>query len=223
MAKEKEEGSEVLEGLSKIEHFVEEKKQLLMIGGGVVAVLAVALVYVFAKWLPERNTNAQKAMYMAEIYFAEDSFELALNGNTTYKGFKQIASDFSFTNAANLSNYYAGICCLNLKKYSDAISYLGKASISDPIVGAVRLSALGDAYAESGKFDEAVKYYEKAANFSDNDKYTPYFLYKLGLAYEKQKKNSDAKSCYEKIRNNYPDSDEGRDIEKYIARVSAGS
>jgi tetratricopeptide (TPR) repeat protein len=100
---------------------------------------------------------------------------------------------------------------------------LDKFSTNDAILGALKLSATGDAYSETGKFDEAVKYYEKAANFSDNENYTPYFLFKTGLAYEKEKKYADAKKLYEKIRDQYPTSDEGHDIEKYIARASAGA
>ena len=38
-----------------------------------------------------------------------------------------------------------------------------------------------------------------------------------------QKKYADAKKQYETIRDKYPNSDEGRDIEKYIARASAGA
>jgi TolA-binding protein len=48
-------------------------------------------------------------------------------------------------------------------------------------------------------------------------------LLKAGLANEKQGKKDEAKKIYEKVRDNYPNSDEGRDIEKYIARVSAGA
>lgn len=225
MAEERENlGENIQENLSKLEQFVEEKKQPLMIGGGVLLVVAVALIYVFVKWLPERNVQAQKAMYMAEMAFAKDSFELALNGRagvgTPVTGFAEVTSKYSFTKAANLANYYAGICCLNLKKYDDAVKYLDKFSTKDPVIGAVKLSATGDAYMELGKTEEGIKYYEKAASFSDNETYTPYFLFKAGLAHEKKQDYASAKEYYEKVRDNYPKSDEARDIEKYIARAT---
>ncbi len=225
MAEERENlGENIQENLSKLEQFVEEKKQPLMIGGGVLLVVAVALIYVFVKWLPERNVQAQKAMYMAEMAFAKDSFELALNGRagvgTPVTGFAEVASKYSFTKAANLANYYAGICCLNLKKYDDAVKYLDKFSTKDAVIGAVKLSATGDAYMELGKTEEGIKYYEKAAAFSDNETYTPYFLFKAGLAHEKKQDYASAKEYYEKVRDNYPKSEEARDIEKYIARAT---
>lgn len=226
MAEELENASESFqEKVSNFEQFVEDKKKPLMIGGGVIAVLAAVLIYVFVVWIPSRNEAAQKAMYMAEFAFAKDSFNLALNGRPAgiapFAGFAEISSKYSFTKAANLANYYAGISCLNLKKYDEAVTYLNKFSTKDPVIGAVALNATGDALAEQGKLDDAIGYYSKAANFSDNDTYTPLFLLKAGNAAEKQKKYDDAKGYYEKIKEKYPNSEEGREIEKYIARVDA--
>ena len=210
----------IQDGIGKIERFVEENKQKVMIGGGVVALLIVGVIYLFAKYLPEQNLKAQKAMYMAEFAFAKDSFALALNGNAANKGFSQVANDYGWTASGKLANYYAGICALNLKKYDDAVKYLDKFSTSDPIIGALRLNALGDAKAELGNIDDAISSYEKAAAFSDNESYTPYYLFKAGLANEKAKKPEEAKKLYQQLKDKYPNSEEGRDIEKYIARVS---
>ncbi len=221
MAEEKETlGENLQDGLTKAEQFFEDNQKGVLIGGGIIGLIVVAVVYALVYWLPQENLKAQKAVYMAEFAFAKDSFNLALNGNAAYKGFSDVANKYSWTKTGNLANYYAGICCLNLKKYDDAIKYLDKFSTSDAIIGALKLSTTGDAYSEQGKMDEAIKYYVKAADFSENDNYTPYFLFKTGMAYEKQKKNADAKKLYERIRDQYPMSDEGRDIEKYIARVS---
>jgi tetratricopeptide (TPR) repeat protein len=214
-------GETLAERFGNIEQLIEDNQKAVLAGGAVVAALVVAVIYVFVSYLPQENAKAQKAIYMAEFAFAKDSFALALNGNPTYKGFTYVADKYSWTKTGNLANYYAGICCLNLKRYAEAIKYLDKFSTDDAIIGAIKLSATGDAYAESGKMDEAIKYYEKAANYSDNESYTPYFLLKTGEAYEKQKRFADAKKEYEKIRDQYPTSDEGRDIEKYIARAGA--
>ncbi len=206
-----------------MEEFYENNKKAVSIGAGVVALLVLGAVYVFAKWLPEQTLKAQTEMRYAEFSFAKDSFNLALNGRTSgttpFKGFAFIAKEYSLTKPGKLASHYAGICCLNLKKYQDAVDYLDKASVNDPVIGAVRLSALGDAYAELGKMDDAVNYYQKAANYATNDIYTPFFLMKAGMAFEKQGKKEEAQKLYEKIRDEYPNTEEGRDIEKYIARV----
>jgi tetratricopeptide (TPR) repeat protein len=214
---------ELNELLPRMEEFVEENQKAVMISAGVVGLIIIAVIYGFVKWLPDENLKGQKAMYQAEFAFAKDSFALALNGGFSVKGFAELSGKYSWTKSGNLCNYYAGICCLNLKRYDEAIKYLNKFSTDDGIIGAQRLSAIGDAYAEKGDMDQGIKYYEKAADFSENDEYTPYFLFKTGEAYEKQKKFSDAKRMYDKIKEKYPMSTEGRDIEKYIARASAGA
>lgn len=210
--------------VEKVQQYVDDNQKKLLIGGGAVLVIVAALVYVFAVYLPGQNLKAQKAIYMADFAFRKDSFDLALNGRTgglvPFKGYAQIANDFGMTQTGKLAKYCAGVCCLHLKKFDEAKKYFDACSPNDPVVGAVHLSALGDAYTELGNFDEGIKYYEKAANFSKNDYYSPFFLLKTGLAYEHQKKNEEAKKCYEKIRDEYPRSEESREIEKYIARVS---
>ena len=205
----------------KIEHFVEKNKQAVSIGTGVFVVLIAAALFIFLKWLPERDLNAKRAVFQAESAFQADSFNLALNGNVEFKGFLDVQKKFSWTKTANLCNMYIGLCYLNTGKYAEAVTYLDKFSTSDPVLGATKLNALGDAYAEQNKTADAEKYYEKAANFSDNEGFTPFYLVKLGLYLESQKKYKEAIEKYTIVKEKYPRSEEGRNIEKYIARASA--
>jgi TolA-binding protein len=160
-------------------------------------------------------------MYPAEMAFARDSFDVAINGNGLTKGFLDIKKKYSFTKAANLADYYLGICYLNKKDYTNALDHLGSFSTSDPILGAAKLNLMGDAYAEQNKSDDAAKYYRKAADFSDNEEYTPFYLLKLGRYYETLKKYNDAKDAYNKLKDKYPNTQEGREVDKYLARVNA--
>ena len=205
----------------RIENFVEDNKQTVSIAGGGLLVIIAAALFIKLKWLPDRNLKAQREMYMAEIAFQKDSFDLALNGNGINKGFLEIQKKYSFTKAANLSKYYIGLCYFNTGKYADAVTYLDKFSTSDPIIGGTKLNAIGDAYAEQNKAAEAQKYYQKAADYSDNDQFRPYYLLKLGLHLESQKKFKEALEQYNLIKDKYPAAEEGRDIEKYIARATA--
>jgi tetratricopeptide (TPR) repeat protein len=212
---------EITDVWHKTENWFEENKQKVAVGGGVLAVLIVASVFIFAKWLPDRNLKAQRDMFNAEMAFARDSFDVALNGSGVNKGFLDIQKKYSFTKAANLANYYIGVCYLNKKDYKNAVDYLGSFSTSDPILGAAKLNLIGDAYADQNKSDDALSYYRKAADFSDNEQYTPFYLLKLGMYYETLKKNTEAKEAYTKIKDKYPNTQEGREVEKYLARVNA--
>lgn len=223
---EPEEGSFYYES----EDWFERNRQKLMIGGGAALVVLLVLIFIFAKWLPDRNLKASREMFMAESMFARDSVDLALNGSkgaiggaAPFKGFLEIKKSYSFTKAANLANYYIGACYLAKKDYKNAIDALNSYSTSDPILGAAKLNLIGDAYADQGKTDDAASYYKKAADFSDNEQFAPMYLLKLGKYYERNKKYNEAKETYNKVKEKYPNTPEGRDVEKYLARVSVES
>jgi TolA-binding protein len=85
----------------------------------------------------------------------------------------------------------------------------------------MKLGALGDAYAELNQMDKALSHYNKAASAGDNSLTTPYYLLKVGQLSEKEGNVAEARKAYEKIRSEYPQTEEGQEIEKYLARLDA--
>ena len=65
---------------------------------------------------------------------------------------------------------------------------------------------------------DAVNYYNKAAASSPNEFSSPMFLMKAGMAAEVNKDFKSAKSAYEQLKQKYPNSQQGRDAEKYLTR-----
>lgn len=223
MAKTKKEDTQqaipnVEETLSKTEHFLEQNYKTLLIALGVIVGL-VALGWLGKLYLNNRNSEAFSQMYQAEKYFEVDSLNLALNGDGNYSGFIDIASDYKFTKAGNLANYYAGICNLHLGNFEDAITYLDKYSKKDEIIGSIAIGATGDAYAELGNTDKAIENYLEAAGYAENAFNTPLYLLKAAELYELEKNYAEALKLYQQIKENYPESTEGSSIDKYIARV----
>ena len=210
------------EQYGKAEEFINKNKNM------VIGVLAAALLIICgflafnAIYIPAQEAEARSQMFVAEQYFAKDSFQLALNGNDNYPGFLDIIGDYSgMTQATNLAQYYAGICYLNLGDYDSAISHLSKFSGSDEMVSSMALGAMGDAYSELGNVDKGISYYKKAANNSKNEFTGAMFLMKAAAAYEAKGDAKTAKGLYEQVKKNYPDSNQTRDIDKYIARAEA--
>jgi hypothetical protein len=64
-----------------------------------------------------------------------------------------------------------------------------------------------------------IKNYLEAADMAENAFLTPIYLMKAGMLYENEGKWSDALKLYERVQDKYPESNEGRSIDKYIARV----
>jgi len=206
------------ETLTKSEQFIESnQKTISYVVVGILALVALYMAYQrFVKEPKEKEALSQ--MYVAEQYFEQDSFALALNGDSNYPGFLEIIDDFGSTKAGELANYYAGICYLRTSDYDNAIKYLKKFGVDDLSVSLVAKGATGDAYMQKGNPSEAISYYEKAVN-KDNEFLTPIYLMKLGMAYEAQGQPEKALTAYTRIKQEYNQSREARQIDKYITRV----
>jgi tetratricopeptide (TPR) repeat protein len=170
--------------------------------------------------LVPREREARAEMFMAEIYFEQDSLQLALYGDAEYPGFLDVISSYRFTKTANLAHYYAGMSYLKIGDYEDAIKHLKKFRGTDQFLGAMTYGAIGDAHLELGDQSAAARYYRKAYRYKPNNLTTPLFLFKAGLLFEEMGQPGEALSLYERIHNEYQNSAEGRNIERYIGRTS---
>jgi tetratricopeptide (TPR) repeat protein len=158
-------------------------------------------------------------MYVAEQYFEKDSFKLALNGDGANYGFIDIIDEYGFTKAANLAHYYAGISLMKTGQFEEAISHLEKFDADDIMVGSVAMGAIGDCYAELKDIEKAASFYMKAGLRKPNEFTSPIFLKKAAFAYEELKNYDKALKAYEKIKKDYPESQEGKVAEKYITAL----
>jgi len=207
--------------LTKTEQFIEDNQNLfLYIIGGIVLVV-VGYLAITRFYIQPRQKEAQSQMFMAEQYFEKDSFNLALNGDGNYLGFLDIMDEYGITRQAKLSRYYAGISYLRLGQFSEAVDYLNRFKTKDILLGPVSRGALGDAYLELGEQEKALKLYEKAATMSDNEMTAPIYLMKAGNLLESMGHPEAALKHYNNVKKKYPDTMEGRMIDKYISRVSA--
>lgn len=202
------------------EHFIDRYRNILL--GAVAAVVLIGGGYLVYRYVivEPRQKEAVEQMFQAQMMFERDSFDLALNNpGGGYSGFLEIIDNFGGTPAANSAKYYAGICYLNLGNFADAVQYLEDFSAPDGMFESLKQGAIGDAYAEQDQMDKAISQYEKAAKADENDMTTPYYLMKLGQLSEKQGNKEEAKKAYETIKAEYPNTEEGAEVEKYLARL----
>ena len=212
--------AQIEETLTKTEQYIEDnQKSLTVIVGAIVAIVAIYLGFTNF-YLEPLEQEAHADMYMAEIYFEKDSFNLALNGDGQYLGFLDIADEYGLTNAGNLANYYAGLCYLHTAQFEDAIEYLSDFSSDDIILSTLALGCIGDAYLELEDNSSALKYYEKAADNASNDFTTPRYLMKQAIVLEMDEEYEDALEIYNQIKEDYSKSQIAQDIDKYIVRAS---
>lgn len=212
---------EVENVLTKSEQFLEANQKMIGLVIGAIVLVAAGYMGLNKFYLEPRSVDAQEQLFMAQNYFEKDSFNLALNGDGANPGFLDIIDDFGSTDAGNLANYYAGISYLNLGQYENAITYLKKFDTDDILLEPISIGAQGDAQLELGKTDQALDLYTEAYKLNDNELTTPVYMMKAGELLENSNKSAEALKLYEIIKQKYPETTEGRSIDKYIARAKA--
>ncbi|MDA3820293.1 MAG: hypothetical protein PF590_07545 [Candidatus Delongbacteria bacterium] len=205
--------------LSKAELFIENNQKTITY-----VVLAIVLVVVgyfgYKRYIYQpRTVQAVQESFVAEQYFAKDSFRLALEGDGLNYGFLDIIDNYGNTPYGNLSKYYAGACYLNLEEYEAAIEYLKDFKSDDMMIGANALGLIGDASLEIDDTKNAVKYYDKAAEQANNEYLSPVYLMKKGQTLEIQGNYKKALDVYNTIEKEWYGTREQRSIEKYQERA----
>ena len=205
------------ETVSKTEQFYNENKKTIWTCILVAAVIALGILAYHQFYFKPKTAEAQEQAYPAEAAFRNGDFEVALNGDGNNLGFIDLIDEYG-TKAGKAVYLYAGLCELQLKDYEQAVNYLKKYKGKDAILAARAQGALGDAYAGLQQYEEAVAQYEKAAGVSDNV-FAAEYLLKAAVAYEELGNKDKALKLYETIKDKYPQSIEGYDIDKYINRI----
>lgn len=222
---QQEHGNDLLENpdaiatsLGRGESFLKENAKLVagIIGLGV---LVIAGILFFQINKANQNETAQGEMFQAVYFYEQDSVDLALNGDGVNPGFLEIIDEYSGTDAANLSNFYAGSIFLSQGEFQKAIDHLKNFSSDDYFVQAKAYALIGDAHLELGNHSEAINFYNKAVDYKANKYFTPMYLNKLAIAYEEAGQIDNAIKAYERIETEYFESYEFTAARKHKARL----
>ncbi len=213
------ENPEVLqEKIVEAENWFESNSKLVL-GVAIGVALIVAGFFGYQYYKDSQDDKAQQEMFQAVYYFEADSLDQALNGDANTLGFLGIIEEFGITDAANLANYYAGVIYLKQGKFEPARLYLEDFKSNDLLIQARAYSLIGDTYMEENNFADAAKYYSKAANYKPNKYFSPIYLMKEALAYEKANQVDKARETYDKVITQYWDSSEYQKARKFKARL----
>jgi len=205
--------------MHKAEDFYYQNKNVINIA--IVAVIViVGGFFAYNRFIKAPNEKkAQEMVFHAQQYFAADSFKLALNGDGNNYGYLQVIDKYGGTKVGNLAKYSAGVCYVRLGEFQKGIDLLQSFSANDKLVQAYAYGLTGDAYMELNKTEDGIDYYKKAGHYSDNELTAPLYLFRAGLALQKAGKTQDAIAIYKEIKEKYPQTNEGREMDKYLAKL----
>lgn len=214
------------EKASQTEEWVEKNQKIIL---GIIGFIIIAGLGYFGYtkfYLAPRETKASNDMFFAQEYFgdamngveAKDSLlNLSLKGANGNYGFLDIIENYGGTKAANIATYSAGMAYLELDNYEKAIQYLDEFKSDDVILSPLAKGNIGDAFSQLSQFDNAMEYYEKAINDNTNGFTTPLYLFKAGMLAKEQKNFDKAVSYFNRIKDEFPESQQAKNIDAYIA------
>lgn len=209
----------------RAERWVAQNQQIIF-GSilGIVIVVLGLLAYRNFVVMP-KSEEANNEMFQAQQYFDQgladetqkDSLlNLALNGGEGKYGFLDIIENYAGTDAADLATYNAGMIYLHLNQFESAIEYLEDFGSNDPVLGALALGGIGDAFAELEQYKDALDYYQKALNFSANALTKPRFLRKAGLVALDLGDQKLAAKYFDELKDEFEDSPEAKHIDALL-------
>ncbi len=204
------------------ESFVQKNMKTIIVAV-LALVIIIAGILVYNEYVSKpQETKASTAIAKAQELFQNSKYELALNGDSLgTQGFIAIAEEYSGTDAANLANLYAGLCCANLNRWEEAKTYIESFDdMGDQMISPAAKGALGNVYAHLEQLDKAVETLIDAANAADNNTLSPEFLIQAGQILESQNKNAEALKLYETIKEKYVHSPRYGEALQLIERAS---
>ena len=223
-----EKSTENISFVSKSEQFI-EKNWKLIVYIAVAILLVVVAIFAIKKFVSEpRQAKANEAIFVAEQYLANQDYNAALYGDSTATdkygiGFLKVIDKYGSTKAGKRARYEAGICYLRLGQYQEALKYLDKYNGKDQLTPVMNEMMKGDAEAELGNNDAAIKHYTKAAKMDKNPITAPFALFKAGVANLVKGDNAKAVDCFQQVKDDYPESSLFGEMDSFIAYAQAAS
>jgi len=206
--------------LTPTESFFDKNKKILLIAG--IGLVVVIIGYFgYQKFVSEPHAAESQDAYWNAFYEFQngDSTETFITGTETYMGFEEISSEYAGTPGGNIATYALGINAMEKKDFENAIGYFENCEFEDVMIGTLVIGLMGDCYVEMGKYDEAAEKFEEAALREANEFTSPMFYKKAGLVYQELGQNDNAIIAYQKIKDDWSESVEAKDIDKYIIRA----
>jgi tetratricopeptide (TPR) repeat protein len=198
-----------------------EKNQQLVIGAGVVLVLAVGGFVFWNQQQATREAEASAMLRKAMTAYKDENFELAVNGDSTSAGLAKLVTQFSGTATGETAKLYLANIYFQKGSLDSALQLYSSISTSAPLVAAAATAGEAACYEQKKDFKKAASLYKSAAAKVGNDGYVSVYLNDAARAFELAGEKKEALELLERLKKEFSDTKEGRDAEKAIARLKS--
>ena len=198
----------------------EEHRQLVYgLGIGLIALILAIPGYVY--YQQQRAAEANQLLGRILPTYEQGSYQQALEGTGQRAGLLTIADDYDGTDAGNLAAFYAGSALYEQGEYDRALEYFQQFDKSNDYISASAYAAAAALSESRGSSEQAAQRSEQAAEQYPNELTAPRYLLEAGQAYEDAGNYEAAEQAYRRIKDEYPDSGEATEVDRYLARVRA--
>ncbi|MCF0197180.1 MAG: tetratricopeptide repeat protein [Bacteroidaceae bacterium] len=212
--------NEIDEAVKESRNFVENHKNQILYGTGAILLIILAVLAAKQFYFEPRSERANDAIAQAQQIYAEGNYEKALTGDSVRAGFLSVIDEYGCTDAENLAYFYAAQCYFQMEKYQEAVDMLEQYDdCGDNMISPAAMGMLGDCYVAMGENEKGASALIKAAKRANNNAISPLCLVKAALIFEELGKKEEALKCYQNIKDNYKQSMQYNDVDKYIERL----
>lgn len=224
LSKEDLEQDLLIEYSSRIVHFYNQNKAVVL-GGGLAIILSIVLVIGYFIYSSQQEQEAQVLLGIAEQALLQNDFERALYGdeNEFTLGFTQIARNYNRTDAGNLAYYYSAVAEFELGNYEEALSYIRNYTVPRGILGVAPISMNAIILTELNRYEEAARMFERAAEWDENSSTTPQNLFEAAQAYIEIGDNQKALEHLNTILQDYPNHALSSRAERMVGQLTISS
>jgi len=200
-----------------------KQNQGAVIAGVVAFIALVGGIIWFVTNSSAKEVSARDAIVFAENQFMLGNFDTALYGgdNTNQVGLIEIVSRYRRTTAGNLALYYAAVSELNLGNYESALDFITDYKPIRGVMGVAPISLHGVILMQLERYSDAVRVFERAAEWDVNESTTPFNLHLAAEAAFAAGNHRRASDLVNRIKTEFPDSPQFTQAQQLNGKLSA--
>jgi tetratricopeptide (TPR) repeat protein len=206
----------------KVLSYFEENRSRLLTYGGVLLVIALAVIYYVNH---NKEVNQQAGLELSRVIDLYDngSYLEAIEGRagTDIVGLKKIVEDYGGTENGETAKIYMANSYNRLGKFDEAFKYYQSYSGDIPMLKAASLAGQAGYYAYKKDYKKAGDLFRDAAHVSKYNVENPDYMLKSAINYINAGENQRAKELLTTIKNDYKTSSASREVERYLALINS--
>ena len=191
---------------------------------GITALIAIAILVVI--YVNNRNADADKASNeLAKIsqYYETEQYEIAIKGvpEKNIMGLKQIVDKYGSSESGECAKIFLANSYIATGKTDEALKYFEDFAGSWDVMKSAACAGAASCYESKKDLKKAAELYEKAGTKYSTVPLAADYLMDAARLYAQLGDKDHARNLYKKIKTDYSKSPAARDVERFLAELSA--